>query len=110
MDCSWRQLERGGKDTTEYQVGQNNWMHLLFQGKGKCLASRIALEYICKHMGIKARFCGNFDYHGQTLMKAEGKINIITIGYNESKPRSCSITEVSGEDLEKIMADNHFKM
>lgn len=43
-------------------------------------------------------------------MKAEGKINIITIGYNESKPRSCSITEVSGEDLEKIMADNHFKM
>ena len=50
MDCSWRQLERGGKDTTEYQVGQNNWMLLLFQGKGNCLASRIALEYICKHM------------------------------------------------------------
>jgi transglutaminase-like putative cysteine protease len=110
MDCSWRQLERGGKDTTEYQVGQNNWMLLLFQGKGNCLASRIALEYICKHMGIKARSCGNFDYHGQTLIKAEGKFYIITTGYNEPKPRSYSITEVSGADLEKIMADNHLKV
>lgn len=81
--------------TTEYQSRQNNWMLLLFQGKGDCLASRIALEYMCKHMGIKARACGNFDYHGQTLIKLEGKFYIITTGYNEPKPRSYSITEVS---------------
>lgn len=96
--------------TTEYQSGQNNWMLLLFQGKGDCLASRMALEYMCKHMEIKARACGNFDYHGQTLIKAERKYYVITTGYNEPKPRSYSITEVSGADLEKIMADNHLKM
>ena len=85
-------------------------MLLFFQGKGDCLASRTALEYMCRHMGIKARACGEFDYHGQTLVKAEGKFYIITTGYNESKPRSYSITEVSGADLEKIMEENRLKM
>lgn len=96
--------------TTDYQAGQNNWMLLFFQGKGDCLASRTALEYMCRHMGVKARACGEFDYHGQTLIKAEGKFYIITTGYNEPKPRSYGITEVSGADLEKIMEENHLKM
>lgn len=96
--------------TTDYQSGQNNWMLLFFQGKGDCLASRVALEYMCRHMGIKARACGKFDYHGQTLIKAEGKFYIITTGYNEPKPRSYSIIEVSGTDLEKIMEENNLKM
>lgn len=96
--------------TTDYQSGQNDWMLLFFQGSGDCLASRMALEYMCKHMGIKARACGNFDYHGQTLIRAEGKFYIITTGYDEPKPRSYDIMEVSGEDLEKIMEDNHLKM
>ncbi len=35
---------------------------------------------------------------------------LITTGFDEPKPRSYSITEVSGTDLEKIMTDNHLKM
>ena len=95
---------------SDYQSMQNDWMLLLFAGKGDCLASRTALEYVCRHMGIKARACGEFDYHGQTLIKAEGKFYIITTGYDEPRPRSYSITEVSGKDLEKIMEDNHLRM
>ena len=87
--------------TTDYQAGQNNWMLLLFQGKGDCLASRTALEYMCLHMGINAKACGNFDYHGKTLVKADGKFYIITTGYDEPRPRSYSISEVSEADLEK---------
>lgn len=93
--------------TTDYQARQNDWMLLLFQGNGDCLASRTALEYMCLHMGIKAKACGNFDYHGKTLVKAEGKFYIITTGYDEPRPRSYSISEVSEADLEKIIADNN---
>lgn len=93
--------------TTDYQEMQNDWMLLLFQGKGDCLASRTAFEYMCQHMGIKAVACGNFDYHGKTLVKADGKFYIITTGYDEPRPRSYSISEVSEADLEKIIADNN---
>lgn len=93
--------------TTDYQAGQNDWMLLLFQGKGDCLASRYLLEYMCQHMGIKAKACGNFDYHGKTLVKADGEFYIITTGYDEPRPRSYSISEVSEADLEKIIADNN---
>lgn len=96
--------------TTDYQAGQNDWMLLLFQGKGDCLASRYLLEYMCQHMGIKAKACGNFDYHGKTLVKADGKFYIFTTGYDEPRPRSYSISEVSGADLGKIMEENHLKM
>lgn len=93
--------------TTDYQEMQNDWMLLLFAKKGDCLASRYLLEYMCQHMGIKAKACGNFDYHGKTLVKADGKFYIITTGYDEPRPRSYSISEVSEADLEKIMADNN---
>ncbi|MDE7424672.1 MAG: Ig-like domain-containing protein [Lachnospiraceae bacterium] len=96
--------------TTDYQEMQNDWMILLFAKKGDCLASRYLLQCMCRHMGVKAQGCGNINYHGQTLIKAEGKFYIITTGYDEPKPRSYSITEVSGADLEKIMDDNHLKM
>lgn len=96
--------------TTDYQSGQNDWMLLLFAKKGDCLASRYLLQCMCSHMGIKARGCGDIDYHGQTLVKADGKFYIITTGYNEPKPRHYGITEVSGADLEKIMEENHLKM
>lgn len=95
---------------SDYQSMQNDWKLLLFVGKGDCLASRTALEYMCRHMGIKARACGEFDYHGQTLIKAEGKFYLITTGFDEPRPRSYSISEVSGKDLEKIMEDNHLRM
>lgn len=96
--------------TTDYQEVQNDWMLLLFAKKGDCLASRYLLQYMCQHMGVKAQGCGNIDYHGQTLIKAEGKFYLITTGFDEPRPRSYTITEVSGTDLEKIMTDNHLKM
>lgn len=67
----------------DYEAVQNDWMLLLFDGKGDCLASWVTLEYMCRHMGVKARACGNIDYHGQTLIKAEGKYYIITTGYEK---------------------------
>lgn len=70
------------------------------------------MEYICKHMGIKARSCGNFDYHGQTLIKAEGKFYIImgiyfTIKLFRIKPPSHIFTE---EEIKEVLrAGNDFR-
>lgn len=95
-------------ETTDYQVNQNNWQMLLLGGKGDCRASRVLLAYMCKHMGIKAEPCGEFEYHGETLVKADGIYYIVITGFDEPRPRRYVITEITDQSqLQKIMDDNN---
>ena len=95
-------------ETTDYQINQNNWQMLLLGGKGDCLASRVLLAYMCKHMGIKAEPCGEFEYHGETLVKADGTYYIVITGFDEPRPRRYVITEITDQSqLQKIMDDNN---
>ena len=95
-------------ETTDYQVNQNNWQMLLLGGKGDCLASRVLLAYMCKHMGMKAEPCGKFEYHGETLVKVDGTYYIVITGFDEPRPRRYVITEITDQSqLQKIMDDNN---
>lgn len=95
-------------ETTDYQVNQNNWQMLLLGGKGDCRASRVLLAYMCKHMGMKAEPCGEFEYHGETLVKADGTYYIVITGFDEPRPRGYVITEITDQSqLQKIMDDNN---
>lgn len=55
---------------------------LLIRGKGDCMASRIAVEMLCKQIGIKAVGCTNVDYHGKTLEKIMEDNRIFPIDFN----------------------------
>lgn len=95
-------------ETTDYQVNQNNWQMLLLGGKGDCRASRVLLAYMCKHMGMKAEPCGEFEYHGETLVKVDGTYYIVITGFDEPCPRRYVITEITNQSqLQKIMDDNN---
>ena len=80
---------------------------LLLGGKGDCLASRVLLAYMCKHMGMKAEPCGKFEYHGETLVKVDGTYYIVITGFDEPRPRRYVITEVTDQSqLQKIEAED----
>ena len=70
------------------------------------MASRIAVEMLCKQIGIKAVACTNCEYHGKTLVKIGSTYYMVVTGYDEPKPRSYLIYEVDETQLEKIMEDN----
>lgn len=94
-------------DATSYEHGQADWKLLLFSGGGDCYASRVLLARMCKHMGIKAEECRNYDYHGRTLVKADGTYYLIITGFDEPKPRSYMISTITDESqLKKIMNEN----
>lgn len=92
--------------TSDYELYNSNWLDIFIKGKGDCYASRYAVQYMCSHMGIKALACRNYDAHGQTLVFADGKFYLVVTGYNEPKPRSYSMYEISGEGLEKLVEEN----
>lgn len=72
--------------TTSYEYNQADWRLLLFAGGGDCYASRVLLARMCKHMGIKAEECRNYDYHGRTLVKADGTIILLSpVSMNQSR-------------------------
>ncbi|MFG6330053.1 MAG: hypothetical protein K1W06_11405 [Lachnospiraceae bacterium] len=90
-------------DISSYDAKESNWKSIFLKGKGDCVASRYALAYMCQHMGIKAQACNNLDYHGETLVQADGKIYIVVTGYDEPRPRHYIIYDLN-ED--KIIEDN----
>ena len=73
-------------------------MHIFIEGKGDCMASRWALGTLCRYLGVKAVECNNIDYHGKTLVKADGVFYMFVTGYDEPRPRSYSVWEVSEEE------------
>jgi hypothetical protein len=91
---------------SDYESGNSSPYSLLIRGKGDCMASRIAVEMLCKQIGIKAVACINFEYHGKTLVKIGGTYYMVVTGYDEPKPRGYLIYEVDETQLEKIMEDN----
>lgn len=92
--------------TSDYELYNDRWADIFLKGKGDCMASRYAVQILCNHMGIKALVCRSYDAHGQTLVFADGKFYVIVTGYNEPKPRSYSMYEISGEALEKLAKEN----
>lgn len=61
-------------------------------------------------MGIKAVACRNIDYHGQTLVKADGIFYMVITGYNEPKPRQYLIYEMTAEGVEKVAEENNIDL
>lgn len=92
--------------TSDYELYNDKWADIFLKGKGDCMASRYAVQILCNYMGIKALICRNYDAHGQTLVFADGKFYVIVTGYNEPKPRSYSMYEISGASLEKLAEEN----
>lgn len=94
--------------TSDYEAYDSNWCNIFLKGSGDCSASRYAVQYMCEYLGIKAVACRNLDYHGKTLVVADGVVYIVVTGYDEPKPRGYLISEVSEESLKKICEDNGF--
>lgn len=92
--------------TSDYELYDSNWADIFIKKRGDCYASRYALQYMCNHMGIKALACRSYDAHGQTLVFADGRFYMVITGYNEPKPRSYSMYEISGEALKKVAEEN----
>lgn len=96
--------------TSDYELYNDNWFDIFIRGKGDCMASRFALQYMCNHMGIKAAGCGSLNAHGKTLVYADGKFYVIVTGFNEPKPRSYGLYEIKGRALEDLADENNFDL
>ena len=92
--------------TSDYELYNDSWTDIFLKGKGDCMASRLAVKYLCDYMGVKALACRRHEAHGQTLVFADGRFYMVITGYNEPKPRSYSMYEISGEVLEKVAEEN----
>ena len=95
---------------SDYEYYNDNWYDIFLRGKGDCMASRYALQYMCNHMGIKAAAFRSLDEHGKTLVYADGRFYVIITGFNEPKPRQYMIYEVSGEALDELAEKNNFDL
>ena len=49
------------------------------------MASRVAVEYLCNELGLRAIACRSLDSHGQTVVKADGKVYLVTTGFGGKK-------------------------
>lgn len=91
---------------SSYDAKESDWKSIFLRGNGDCVASRYALAYICQHMGIKAQACNNLNYHGETLVQADGNFYIVVTGYDEPKPRHYMVYDMPEDKINKIMEDN----
>lgn len=92
---------------SDYKLYSDDWIFIFLKGEGDCAASKSAVCVLCRYLGIKALPCSSIDYHGQTLVKADGKFYMVVTGFNEPKPRSYFIYEVSDDELKTIARDNN---
>ena len=91
---------------SDYEAYNDDWYSIFIKGSGDCMASRYAVHYLCDYLGIKSAPCRSLDYHGQTLVVADGVVYMITTGFDEPKPRSYMMYEVAEDKLAKICEDN----
>lgn len=96
--------------TSDYELYNSNWLDIFIKGRGDCMASRYAVQYMCNHMGIKAAGCRNLDAHGKTLVYADVKFYVIITGFYEPKPRTYGIYEIDGTDLEELAKQNNLNL
>jgi hypothetical protein len=86
----------------DYVLYQYEWRKMLITGGGDCYASRYLVKYLCEGAGLKALACLGENYHGKTLVKADGKMYIVVTGFNEPKPRKYMIMELTETSLQNV--------
>lgn len=88
---------------SDYETGQSSWQILLLEGRGDCCASRFLVEKMCKRMGIEACGCYGFDYHGETIIRIDGKYYESLTGFKGTRPREYMFYEVTDEYVADLM-------
>lgn len=91
----------------DYKAYQENWITMMVQGGGDCMASRVAMMEICREIGLKACACYQYEDHGETIVKADGILYLVITGFNEPKPRQYMITELTAESFADYAERNH---
>ena len=91
----------------DYKLYQGNWVAMMVQGGGDCMASRVAMMQICREIGLKACACYQYEDHGETIVKADGVLYLVITGFNEPKPRPYMITELTAESFADYAERNH---
>lgn len=91
----------------DYKLYQGNWVAMMVQGGGDCMASRVAMMQICREIGLKACACYQYEDHGETIVKADGVLYLVITGFNEPKPRSYMITKLTAESFADYAERNH---
>jgi hypothetical protein len=94
----------------DYVLYQPDWRKMVIIGGGDCFASRYLVKYLCDAEGIKALACAGENYHGDTLVKADGRMYIVVTGFNEPKPRRYMIMEMTDQTLQKVAEESRIDL
>ena len=90
----------------DYEYYQDDWIRYIVTGSGDCMASRYAVMYFCREIGLKAAACRSLDAHGETIVRAGDKVYMVVTGFGGEKPREYMIYEISRETFDKINGEN----
>ena len=91
----------------DYQLYQDSWYQYIITGRGDCMASRWAVMHFCRELGLKAAACPSIDSHGMTVVRADGKVYVVTTGFTGKKPRYYEVREITRETFDKINKGNN---
>ena len=94
----------------DYVYYQSDWRYMVLSGGGDCYASRYLVKYLCDAVGMKALACLGDDYHGKTLVKADGKMYLTVTGFNEPKPRRYMIMELTDQTLQNVAKESRIDL
>lgn len=94
----------------DYVYYQSDWRRMVISGGGDCYASRYLVKYLCDAVGMKALACLGDDYHGKTLVKADGKMYLTVTGFNEPKPRRYMIMELTDQALRNVAEESRIDL
>ncbi len=83
----------------DYQSAQPDWDTMLLTGAGDCFASRVAVYYLCKDLGIRAYPCNSYEDHGGCMVRIDDSIHMTITGYGGEKPRKYSFFKMSEESI-----------
>ena len=91
----------------DYELYQPSWIRYIITGSGDCMASRWAVMYFCRYLGLRAAACPDLDSHGMTVVRADGKVYVVTTGFGGKKPRYYNIIEITRETFDRINEKNN---
>lgn len=94
----------------DYVLYQSDWRYMVISGGGDCFSSRYFVKYLCESVGMKALSCIGENYHGNTLVQADGKMYIVVTGFNEPRPRRYMILQPSDENLRNIAKESRIDL
>lgn len=94
----------------DYVLYQSDWRYMVISGGGDCFSSRYFVKYLCESVGMKALSCIGENYHGNTLVQADGKMYIVVTGFNEPRPRRYMILQPSDENLQNIAKESRIDL